>query len=73
MNYLVMLKAFIAAIKLVQELMPASAGKDKFETVLVLVEEAVDCKIGDLGPQLFKIATFLVETYWSNGTFKPTP
>ena len=66
MQYILMIKTFIAAIKTVQELMPESAGKDKFAVVMHLVEEVVG-KVDSYAPTLFKLATLLVDGYRSAG------
>ncbi len=71
MNYILLIKTLIAAIKDVETLMPASAGKDKFDTAIAIVESIV----GDVSPMLDtlkQIATNVVNALRIAGLFKTT-
>ena len=71
MQYILMIKTFISAIKTIEELMPASPGKEKFDIAMRLVEEVVG-NVDSYAPTLLKIATMLVGAYRDAGTFKIT-
>jgi len=69
MNYILLVKTFISAIKSVETLMPDSPGKEKFDAAIALVEGV----IGDVAPMLpalESIATMVVNGLRSSGVFK---
>ena len=68
MNYLLMLRTLISAIKTVEALMPDSPGKEKFDAVLVVVQELVG-PVESVTPQLQAIATLLVNGWRATGVF----
>ena len=73
MNYFNMIRAAIAAIKAVEALMPNSAGKEKADAALILVEEVVG-NIGDQMPFLLDFFTHVVDLFNKLGIFqKKTP
>ena len=68
MNYLILIKTLIQAIKAVESLMPTSTGKDKFDACIAIVEEVV----GDVSPLLASleiIATNVVTMLRKAGIF----
>jgi hypothetical protein len=68
MNYLLLITTLISAIKDIEALMPASAGKDKFDAAIALVQGVV----GDVGPTLpalASIATNVVNALRKAGVF----
>lgn len=73
MNYLLLLQTLTGAIKAVEALMPASAGKDKFDAAIMLVESVVG-SVAPMLPQLQAIAALVVTGLHAVGAFtKSTP
>lgn len=74
MNYLLIINTLIASIKAVEQLMPDSKGKEKFDAVIVMIESVVG-SVSPLLPALEMIATTLVHGFRASGLFtkKPTP
>ncbi len=68
MNYILTIKTLIEAIKAVEELMPESAGKEKFSAAIELVEAVVGSVQGSL-PALQRIATLIVTAFRATGAF----
>jgi len=69
MNYLLLVKTAIAAIKTVEALMPESTGKDKADAALAMVEGV----LGDITaqtPALLTMFTSVVNLLRSVGLFK---
>ena len=69
MNYLLLIQTLIAAVKSVEKLMPESAGKDKFDAAIVLVE-AIIGDVQPLVPVLMDAATLLVKGFRATGAFE---
>lgn len=72
MNYFLMIKTFIAAVKTIETLMPDSAGKDKFDAVMLIVEEVIG-SVSSFAPQLQALATLLVTGLRATGAFSTKP
>lgn len=73
MNYLVLIQTLIQAIHTVEAMMPTSAGKQKFDAAIAIVEGVVG-SVGPMLPQLVSIATMVVNGLRAVGTFKtPAP
>lgn len=73
MNYILLLQTLTGAIKAVEALMPASAGKDKFDAAITLVESVLG-PVTSIAPQLEAIATLVVNGLHAVGAFtKSTP
>jgi hypothetical protein len=69
MNYILLVKTFISAVKSVETLMPDSKGKEKFDAAIALVEGI----IGDVQPMLPAlegVATLVVNGLRASGVFK---
>lgn len=69
MNYLVLIRTAIAAVKAVEELMPDSAGKDKAAAAIELISGV----LGDVTaqvPALMSMFTVIVNLLRSIGLFK---
>ena len=69
MNYLLLLKTLVAAVKEIESLMPQSAGKDKFDAAIALVEGVVG-DVQALLPQLTPIVSLVVAGLNAAGIFK---
>jgi predicted butyrate kinase (DUF1464 family) len=68
-NYVLLIKTFIAAVKSIETLMPDSKGKEKFDAAIALVEGV----IGDVQPMLpalEAVATMVVNGLRASGVFK---
>ena len=70
MNYVLLIKTALAAIKTVESLMPDSSGKDKFDAMVAIVEEVLG-DVSTLLPGLQKLATTAVTALRAAGVFKP--
>jgi hypothetical protein len=68
MNYLLLIQTLIAAIKSVEQLMPASSGKEKFDAAVALVEAVVG-EVSPMLPVLASLATMLVNGFRASGLF----
>ena len=66
MNYLLMIKTFLAAVKTIEALMPASPGKEKFDVVMAITEDVVG-SVASFAPALTMLATNAVNTYRAVG------
>ena len=71
MNYLLIITTAIQAIKTVEAMMPASAGKDKAEAALAIIEGVVG-EVQSIAPQLLALFTVVVNGLRSAGVFKTT-
>ena len=71
MDYITLIRTTVAAIKSVEQLMPTSTGKQKFDTAIALIEEVMG-DISPLIPALTGIVTLLVNTFRKTGVL-PTP
>jgi hypothetical protein len=69
MNYLLLIKTFIAAVKSVEALMPESKGKEKFDAAIAMVEDVIG-NVQPLIPALLLVATTVVNGLRSVGVFK---
>lgn len=69
MQYLILIKTFIAAIKTVEQLMPDSKGKEKFDAALAIVSEIVSVADAQI-PALQAVATLVVNGLRAAGVFK---
>lgn len=70
MNYLLAIQTLVASIKAVEQLMPDSPGKDKFDAAVALVESVVG-SVQPLLPALQAIATLIVNGLHATGVFAP--
>ena len=70
MNYVLLIKTLIEAIKTVENLMPASPGKDKFDVALAMVEGVMG-DMSELAPKLLAVATTVVTGLRAAGVFAP--
>ena len=68
MNYLLTIQTLVAAVKAVEQLMPDSKGKEKFDAAIAIVEEVVGT-VQPLLPALMAIATLLVNGFRKTGAF----
>lgn len=69
MNYILLIKTFIAAVKTVEALMPDSKGKEKFDAAIAIVEEVVG-SVQTALPALVLLATNVVSGLRESGAFK---
>lgn len=69
MNYLILIKTMLAAIKTVESLMPDSKGKEKFDAAIAIVSEVVGAVDAQL-PALETLATTVVNGLRAVGAFK---
>jgi len=72
LNYFLLIRTFIAAIKTVETMMPASKGKDKFTAALAIVDGIVG-NVESYVPALQVLATLAVTTFRATGTFAKQP
>ena len=68
MNYILVLQTLVASIKAVEQLMPDSPGKDKFDAAITLVE-SVAGSVQSVLPALHAIATLVVNALRVAGVF----
>lgn len=64
-----LITAVIDAVKLIENMMPDSAGKDKLDAVLALVEKLFG-PVTDLLPKVAGIVSLTVSTFNTLGIFK---
>jgi len=69
MNYLILIRTLIVAIKTVESLMPDSPGKEKFDAAIAIVEGVVG-SVTDKLPVLQSLATDVVNALRLAGVFK---
>lgn len=69
MNYKLLIATFIALMHHVEELMPDSPGKEKFDAVITMLE-AVTGDLSAVTPTLLRTATTLVKAWKALGIFK---
>ena len=72
MNYFLMIRTFLSAVKTVEALMPASPGKEKFDAALAIVEGVIG-NVESYAPALKMLATLAVTTYRATGSFAAKP
>ena len=68
MNYILVINTLIAAVRAVEQLMPDSTGKEKFEAAVTMVEGVVGT-ITPMIPALSAVATALVTGFRAAGVF----
>ena len=68
MNYILIVQTLVASIKAVEQLMPDSPGKDKFDAAIALVE-SVAGSVQSVLPALQAIATLVVNALRVTGVF----
>lgn len=69
MNYILIVKTAIAAVKSVEELMPDSTGKEKADAALAFIESVLG-DITNITPALLTMFTTLVNLLRAIGVFK---
>ncbi len=69
MNYLLIIQTLIASIHAVEQLMPESTGKAKFDAAVTMVEAVVG-DVQPMIPALTGVATLVVNGLRSIGKFK---
>lgn len=69
MNYLLLIQTLIASIHAVEDLMPDSTGKEKFDAAIKLVEAVVG-EVQPMIPALTAVATLVVNGLRATGKFK---
>lgn len=69
MNYFVLISTIISAVKAVEALMPASAGKDKLAAVVSIVEGIVGSVAASL-PAVEQLVAVVVAGFNAVGLFK---
>lgn len=69
MKTIELIKAFLAAIRVVEQLMPQSPGKEKFDAAVAIVEDALG-SVQDKIPALQSLATLAVNALRATGVFK---
>jgi hypothetical protein len=69
MNYILLIQTFISAVKAVEQLMPASKGKEKLDACIAIVEQIFG-DVQPLVPVLTAIATSTVTALRAMGVFK---
>lgn len=69
MNYVLLIKTFISAVKSVEALMPESKGKEKFDAAIAMVEEVFGT-LESMIPALLLVATTVVNGLRAAGVFK---
>jgi hypothetical protein len=72
MNYLLLIQTMISSIHAVEQLMPESTGKQKFDAAVTLVEAVVG-DVQPMIPALMTVATTVVNGLRSAGVFKANP
>lgn len=68
MNYMLLLSTLIAAVKAVEQLMPDSPGKEKFDAAVAMTEAVVG-SVSPMIPALLTVATTLVTGFRASGLF----
>lgn len=68
MNYFLLIKTFLSAVKTVEQLMPASKGKEKFDAAMAIVEDVIG-NVESYAPVLKVLATLAVTTFRATGIF----
>lgn len=68
-NIMALFKAVVDCVKLVESLLPASAGKDKLDAVLAMVEQLFG-PLTELIPKIASMVTVIVATFNAIGVFK---
>jgi hypothetical protein len=69
MNYMLLIQTMISSIHAVEQLMPESTGKAKFDAAIALVEAVVG-DVQPMVPALTSVATLVVNGLRSVGKFK---
>lgn len=69
MNYLLLIQTLISSIKTVEQLMPDSTGKEKFDAAIAIVEGVIGT-VTPLIPALLALATTVVNGLRAAGVFK---
>jgi hypothetical protein len=72
MNYLLLIQTMISSIHAVEQLMPESTGKQKFDVAVTMVEAIVG-DVQPMIPALMTVATTVVNGLRSAGVFKTKP
>lgn len=68
MQYILIIRTFLSAVKTVEALMPASKGKEKFDAAMAILEGIIG-NVESYAPVLQGLATLAVTTYRATGTF----
>jgi uncharacterized protein YybS (DUF2232 family) len=69
MNYLLLIQTMISSIHAVEQLMPESTGKQKFDAAVTMVEAVVG-DVQPMIPALMTVATTIVNGLRATGVFK---
>lgn len=68
MNYILLISTVITAVKEIEKLMPASAGKDKLDAAIALISGVLD-NVQPLIPQITGTISTIVKMLNSTGVF----
>jgi hypothetical protein len=72
MNYMLLIQTMISSIHAVEQLMPESTGKQKFDAAVTMVE-AVIGDVQPMIPALTMVATTIVNGLRAAGVFNAKP
>lgn len=68
MNYITLIKTVIAAVKSIEALMPQSAGKDKLDAAMAIVEGVMG-DVSAIAPALIATISAIVSSLTAAGVF----
>jgi hypothetical protein len=69
MNYILLVRTFLEACKAMEQLMPESKGKEKFDAAITMIEQIFG-SVETMLPALSMLATLAVSTYRTLGVFR---